>query len=42
MNKVAEKATDEEIRVWASNKISTLTTHLEHAKKMKRVVDAIK
>lgn len=42
MNKVAEKATDEEIRVWASNKISTLTTHLEHAKKMKKVVDAIK
>ena len=42
MNKTAEKATDEEIRVWASNKISTLTRHLEHAKKMKRVVDAIK
>lgn len=42
MNKVAEKAADEEIRVWASNKIPTLTSHLEHAKKMKEIVDAKK
>ena len=42
MNKAAEKGNDEEIRVWASNKISTLTTHLDHAKKLKEKIDAKK
>jgi len=42
MNKAGEKAADEEIRVWASNKIPTLTTHLEHAKKLKELIDVKK
>lgn len=37
--KVSKDAKDEEIRVWAANKIPTLTTHLEHAKKLKERLD---
>lgn len=37
--KVSKDAKDEEIRVWAANKIPNLTTHLEHAKKLKERLD---
>jgi len=37
--KASEKAADEEIRVWAANKIPTLTAHLEHAEKLKKALD---
>lgn len=37
--KVSKDAKDEEIRVWAANKIPTLTAHLEHAKKLKERLD---
>lgn len=42
MEKASKDAADEEIRVWAANKIPTLTAHLEHAKKLKEKVDAKK
>lgn len=42
MTDAAEDAADEEIRVWASNKIPTLTAHLEHAKSLKGKMDAKK
>jgi len=38
MTKAAEEASDEEIRVWASNKLPTLTAHLEHAKSLKEKI----
>lgn len=37
--KISKDAKDEEIRVWAANKIPSLTTHLEHAKKLKERLD---
>lgn len=40
--KVSKNAKDEEIRMWAANKIPTLTAHLEHAKKLKERLDAKK
>lgn len=40
--KVSKDAKDEEIRMWAANKIPTLTAHLEHAKKLKERLDAKK
>ena len=40
--KVSKDAKDEEIRMWAANKIPTLTVHLEHAKKLKERLDAKK
>ncbi|HEU4496308.1 MAG TPA: DUF4142 domain-containing protein [Flavobacterium sp.] len=39
MNDAAEKAADEEIRVWATSKVPTLTQHLEHAKMLKEKID---
>jgi len=38
MTKASEEASDEEIRVWASNKLPTLTAHLEHAKSLKEKI----
>jgi len=40
--KVSKDAKDEAIRLWAANKIPTLTAHLEHAKKLKERLDAKK
>lgn len=39
MTEAAEEAADEEIRYWATNKIPTLTEHLEHAKSLKEKID---
>lgn len=39
MTEAAEEAADEEIRYWATNKIPTLTEHLEHAKSLKGKID---
>jgi len=40
--KVSKEAKDEEIRMWAANKIPTLTAHLEHSKKLKERLDSKK
>lgn len=37
--KASEKAHDEDIRNWAANKIPTLTTHRDHATKLKERLD---
>jgi putative membrane protein len=42
MEKASEKATDEEVRMWAANMLPTLRKHLEHAKTTKEKVDAVK
>ncbi|HYD91080.1 MAG TPA: DUF4142 domain-containing protein [Flavobacterium sp.] len=42
MERASEKASDEEIRMWAANMLPTLRTHLEHAKMTKEKVDAVK
>lgn len=42
MEKASEKATDVDIRTWAATMLSTLRTHLEHAKMTKQKVDAVK
>ncbi len=42
MEKASEKATDEDIRMWAANMLPVLRTHLEHAKMTKEKVDAVK
>jgi putative membrane protein len=42
MENASEKATDEEIRMWAANMLPTLRKHLDHAKMVKEKVDAAK
>ena len=37
--KASENATDQEIKTWASNNVSTLTAHLQHAKQLKESLD---
>ena len=37
--KASENATDQEIKTWASNNVSTLTSHLQHAKQLKESLD---
>jgi putative membrane protein len=36
LKKASEKATDNDIKLWASNNIAGLTAHLEHAKMLKQ------
>ncbi|WP_163399077.1 DUF4142 domain-containing protein [Flavobacterium fluviatile] len=38
-NKAAENATDQEIKTWASNNVTALTAHLQHAKQLKESLD---
>ena len=40
--KASEKANDEEIRLWAANKLTALTKHRDHAKTLKTKVDGKK
>ena len=40
--KASEKASDEEIRMWAANKLVALTKHRDHAKNLKTKVDSKK
>lgn len=40
--KASEKANDEEIRMWAANKLTVLTKHRDHAKTLKTKVDSKK
>lgn len=40
--KASEKANDEEIRMWAANKLTALTKHRDHAKTLKTKVDSKK
>lgn len=40
--KASEKASDEEIRMWAANKLVALTKHRDHAKTLKTKVDSKK
>lgn len=42
MTKISEKASNQEIELWASNQISVLTAHLEKAKQLKKLVDGDK
>lgn len=35
MTKIAKDATNEEIKVWATDRVAALTGHLEHAKRLK-------
>ncbi|RZJ61626.1 MAG: DUF4142 domain-containing protein [Flavobacterium sp.] len=42
MEKASEKATDEEIRMWAANMLPELRKHLEHSKMVKEKVKAVK
>lgn len=42
MEQASEKATDEEIRMWAANMLPALRKHLDHAKMVKEKVDAMK
>jgi putative membrane protein len=35
LQKTAEKATDQDLKLWASNNVAGLTAHLEHAKMLK-------
>jgi putative membrane protein len=37
--KASENATDQEIKTWASNNVSKLTEHLQHAKQLKQDLD---
>lgn len=39
LKKAAEKATDQDVKLWASNNIAGLTAHLEHAKLLKQNLD---
>lgn len=38
-NKAAENTTDEEIKTWASNSVTALTAHLQHAKQLQQDLD---
>ncbi|MBS7232094.1 DUF4142 domain-containing protein [Flavobacterium psychroterrae] len=39
LKKAADKATDQDVKLWASNNIAGLTAHLEHAKMLKQELD---
>jgi putative membrane protein len=39
VKKTAEKATDQDVKLWASNNVAGLTAHLEHAKLLKESLD---
>lgn len=39
LKKASEKATDQDVKLWASNNIAGLTAHLEHAKMLKQELD---
>ncbi|WP_281234138.1 DUF4142 domain-containing protein [Flavobacterium gelatinilyticum] len=39
LEKASKDATDEDVRLWASNNIAGLTAHLEHAKMLKQNLD---
>ncbi|WP_394774241.1 DUF4142 domain-containing protein [Flavobacterium sp.] len=39
LKKAADKATDQDVKLWASNNIPGLTAHLEHAKMLKQTLD---
>ncbi|MBP1221616.1 DUF4142 domain-containing protein [Flavobacterium sp. 1355] len=39
VKKTAEKATDQDLKLWASNNVAGLTAHLEHAKLLKESLD---
>ncbi|MEP6806473.1 MAG: DUF4142 domain-containing protein [Flavobacterium sp.] len=39
LKKASEKATDQDVKLWASNNIAGLTAHLEHAKMLKEELD---
>jgi putative membrane protein len=39
VKKTAEDATDQDVKLWASNNVAGLTAHLEHAKRLKESLD---
>lgn len=39
LQKTADKATDQDLKLWASNNIAGFTAHLEHAKMLKEKLD---
>jgi putative membrane protein len=39
VKKTAENATDQDVKLWASNNVAGLTAHLEHAKLLKESLD---